>query len=409
MTTAIILTITGLILSAFFSGSEIAVIRANPLQLQVWKLQKKRGAVSAYNLFEKRERLITLILIGNNLANILTTTFATLILTTHYTMSGWLVIILVSTCILIVGEVIPKSLVRQRPNSYLIFTSAFMSFINHLLAPLTYIFENISSWMVSLFKSSQSPASAMVHRKEIEESIYNSYHDIVMDTTRKKYLSNILDFSETTAGEIITPRTDMIAVDEDCTLKTIKKAFSESGFSKILVYRDNIDQIIGYISLRDILNGNKKISSLINTLHFYPESKSIIDILKEFQKFKISIAVILDEFSGTAGMITMEDIVEEIFGEFSDEYEDEQNKIKKLSNGELLTSGRTEIDILSQDHHISIPDGDYETVAGFLLFNLNRFPQAGEVITLFGAEYSILKSTAKSIDQLKIKKLIPKD
>jgi len=409
MTTAAILAGLGLILSAYFSGSEIAVIRAEPLQLQVWTLQKKHGASYAYDMFMDREHFMTVILVGNNLANILATTFATLLLTDYAGLNGFEVILCVSAAILVFGEVIPKSLVRQRPNSYLLFSAGFMRLTNILLNPVSKFFERISSWMVALFRSDQTPATAMIYRDEIEQSIYNSYHFIPMDKTRKRYLNNILEFSDTTAGEIITPRTDMIAASEEVTPDELKELFIVSGFSKILIYRDSIDQIIGFVSLRDIFGNINDISGMIRPIEYYPESKSIIDILKEFQNHKISIAVILDEYGGTAGMVTMEDIIEEIFGEFDDEYDDNQQHVKKLANGDLMTSGRTETDYLVNEYGLTIPDGDYETIAGFLLQYLNRFPQPGEILKIFNAEYTILKSTAKSIDHIKIKKLTQVD
>jgi len=403
MITDIILAGLGLILSAFFSGSEIAVITAHPLQLQKWVSEKKTFAVSALHMYNERQHYLTMILVGNTLANVLTTTFATLFLTKYAGFIWWQVILTISGIILLFGEVLPKSLIRKRPNSYLLVSSAIIKIPGIILHPLAKFFEKMIAGMLKLFKSDAEPMNIMIRREEIEQSIYDSYEQGILNKDKRKYIDNLFDFSETTASEIITPRTDIIALPEDTTISKLKKTFIQSGFSKIIIYRDNIDQIIGYISLRDILNDRRNIKSIIRPIKFFPESKSIIELLKEFQESKTSIAIIVDEFGVSSGLVTMEDIVEEIFGEFDDEYDESAQDIKRNPNGDLLMSGRTEIDYLNDEYQLNIPEGEYETIAGFLLDHLDRFPVSGEVLIIKQLEFTILRSTPKSIDSLKLK------
>lgn len=403
MITDIILAGLGLILSAFFSGSEIAVITAHPLQLQKWVSEKKTFALSALHMYKERQHYLTMILVGNTLANVLTTTFATLFLTKYAGFNWWQVILVISAVILLFGEVLPKSLIRKRPNSYLLFSSAIIKIPGIILHPFAKFFEKMIAGLLKLFKSDAEPMNIMIRREEIEQSIYDSYEKGILNEDKKKYIDNVFDFSETTASEIITPRTDIVALPEDATTNKLKKAFVQSGFSKIIIYRDNIDHIIGYISLRDILNGKKDIESIIRPIKFYPESKSIIELLKEFQDTRTSIAIIVDEFGVSSGLVTMEDIVEEIFGEFDDEYDESAGDIKRHSNGDLLMSGRTEIDHLNDEYHLNIPEGEYETIAGFLLDHLDRFPGSGEILMIKQLEFTILRSTPKSIDYLKLR------
>ncbi len=403
MITDIVLAGLGLILSAFFSGSEIAVISAHPLQLQKWVSQKKPFAVSALRMYEDRQHYLTMILVGNTLANVLTTTFATLFLISYGGFDWWQVILLISAIILLFGEVLPKSLIRKRPNSYLLFSCAIIKIPGVILHPFARFFEKMIAGLLKLFKSDAEPENIMIRREEIEQSIYDSYEKGILNEDKKKYIDNVFDFSETTASEIITPRTDIIALSEDATINKLKKAFVQSGFSKIIIYRDNIDHIIGYISLRDILNGEKDIKPIIRPIKFYPESKSIIELLKDFQETKTSIAIIVDEFGVSSGLVTMEDIVEEIFGEFDDEYDENAGNVKKHSNGDLSMSGRTEIDYLNDEYRLNLPEGEYETIAGYLLDHLDRFPGSGEVLTIKQFEFTILRSTPKSIDYLKLK------
>jgi len=407
MITDIILAGLGLILSAFFSGSEIAVITAHPLQLQKWVSEKKTFAVSALHMYKERQHFLTMILVGNTLSNVLTTTFATLFLTKYAGFNWWQIVLTISGVILLFGEVLPKSLIRKRPNSYLLFSSAVIKIPGIILHPFAKFFEKMIEGMLKLFKSDAEPMNIIIRREEIEQSIYDSYENGILNEDKKKYIDNVFDFSDTTASEIITPRTDIIALPEDTTISKLKKTFIQSGFSKIIIYQDNIDHIIGYISLRDILNDRGNIKSIIRPIKFYPESKSIIELLKEFQESKTSIAIIVDEFGVSSGLATMEDIVEEIFGEFDDEYDESAQDIKRNPNGDLLMSGRTEIDNLNDEYQLNIPEGEYETIAGFLLDHLDRFPVSGEVLMIKQLEFTILRSTPKSIDYLKLKHTPP--
>jgi len=403
MITHIVLTSLGLILSAFFSGSEIAVISAHPLQLQKWVSQKKAFAASAMKMYEDRQHYLTVILVGNTLANVLTTTFATLLLSTYAGFNWWQVILVVAGAILLLGEVLPKSLIRSRPNSYLLFSTAVMKVPGIILHPVARFFEKMIAGLLRLFKSDTEAMNIMIRRDEIEQSIFDIYEDGILNEEKKKYIYNLFDFSDTTASEIITPRTDIIAISEDATTEELKTAFIQCGFSKIITYRDNIDQITGYVSLRDIMNGDREIKSIIRPIKFYPETKSIIELLKEFQNTKTSIAIIVDEFGVSSGLVTMEDIVEEIFGEFDDEFDEISQEVKRHDNGDLLMSGRTEIDYLNSEYQLNIAEGDYETIAGYLLNHLDRFPSNGEVITIKHMEFTVLRATPKSIDYIKIR------
>ena len=405
MITDIILSALGLILSAFFSGSEIAVISAHPLQLQKWVSQKKAFAASALKMYEDRQHYLTMILVGNTLANVLTTTFATLLLSNYAGFNWWQVILVIAGSILLLGEVLPKSLIRSKPNSFLLFSTAVMKIPGIILHPLASFFEKMIAGLLKLFKSNAEPMNIMINREEIEQSIYDIYEKGILNEEKIKYIDNLFDFSDTTASEIITPRTDIVAISEDASISELKKAFIQCGYSKIITYHDNIDQITGYISLRDMMNGVKNITSIIRPIKFYPESKSIIELLKEFQNTKTSIAIVVDEFGVSSGLITMEDIVEEIFGEFDDEFDESSQDVKRHTNGDLLMNGRTEIDHLNSEYKLNIPEGEYETIAGYLLDHLDRFPKDGEVIMIKPLEFTIVRSTPKSIDYIKLRQI----
>lgn len=398
----IILAFIGLALSAYFSGSEIAYISANPLQMQVWESQKMKGASRSRKYLENREDILSVILVGNTLANMLATSFATVIFLEMLNAQYWVISIIVSFVLLIFGELIPKSLIRIRANTASRYISISMGSVELLLLPFTKVARLITAAALKLVGSRRSDLNAVLTRDEFKHSLHSGHEAGVIDKQEQEYIRNVMEFSDITAEEIKTPRTDIEAIREDAGLEEAKEAFVKSGFSKILVYRDSIDEIIGFIVLHDLFHGPENVRDITRSIRLYPESKNIFEMLKDFQENNISIALLVDEFGGTSGILTMEDLVEEIFGDFEDEYDEEAQGIKALSNGDFIAEGRSEIDDLNTWLPVKLPDGEYETLAGYLLSRINRFPQKNEKIIIDDFEYTILRSSAKSIDLLRI-------
>lgn len=398
MIVEIILASVGLLLSAYFSGSEIAFISANPIQLQIWQSKGVRGSTLSIKFLENREKHLTAILVGNTIANILTTSFATVIFLQYNIFSSWQIIILISLTILIFGEIIPKTLIREKPNGAIIFYSLTLRILEIILLPITYLIQKVINTFSKLFKSEQSVFDIALTREEFNKNVQHGHISGVINKMEKEYINNVIDFSDKTAGEIDTPRTDIVALQESDPINKAKKLFIESGFSKILIYREDIDDIIGFVVLQDLLNLPNSLKDAVREINIYPETQSIYEMLKDFQRENISIALIVNEYGGTSGIITMEDLVEEIFGDFEDEY-DTSNflGVKKMTNGNLLMNGRTEIDDLIKEYNIQLPDGDYETIGGYIIDRIQRFPIKDEKINLGKYEFTINKATDKNI------------
>jgi len=398
MTVEIILASVGLLLSAYFSGSEIAFISANPIQLQIWQSKGVRGSTLSIKFLENREKHLTAILVGNTIANILTTSFATVIFLQYNIFSSWQIIILISLTILIFGEIIPKTLIREKPNGAIVFYSLTLRILEIILLPITYLIQKVINIFSKLFKSEQSVFDIALTREEFNKNVQHGHISGVINKMEKEYINNVIDFSDKTAGEIDTPRTDIVALQESDPINKAKKLFIESGFSKILIYREDIDDIIGFVVLQDLLNLPNSLKDAVREINIYPETQSIYEMLKDFQRENISIALIVNEYGGTSGIITMEDLVEEIFGDFEDEY-DTSNflGVKKMTNGNLLMNGRTEIDDLIKEYNIQLPDGDYETIGGYIIDRIQRFPIKDEKINLGKYEFTINKATDKNI------------
>jgi len=289
-------------------------------------------------------------------------------------------------------------LIREKPNGAIVFYSLTLRILEIILLPITYLIQKVINIFSKLFKSEQSVFDIALTREEFNKNVQHGHISGVINKMEKEYINNVIDFSDKTAGEIDTPRTDIVALQESDPINKAKKLFIESGFSKILIYREDIDDIIGFVVLQDLLNLPNSLKDAVREINIYPETQSIYEMLKDFQRENISIALIVNEYGGTSGIITMEDLVEEIFGDFEDEY-DTSNflGVKKMTNGNLLMNGRTEIDDLIKEYNIQLPDGDYETIGGYIIDRIQRFPIKDEKINLGKYEFTINKATDKNI------------
>jgi putative hemolysin len=405
MAIEITLAIVGLILSALFSGSETAFISANPLQVQIWASQNKTGARRSLHYLENRETIMSIILAGNTFANILASSYSTIVLMHYDLLPLWALAIAVSFLILFFCELIPATFIQERANGASRFFAMTMIPVEIILLPLTLISRAFTAVFLRIIGSKRADFTAAITRDDLNQSVEQGHESGVIDEDEREYIRNVIEFSDTAAAEIKTPRTDIVALPASASIPEAKAAFQDSGFSKIIIYGESIDDIIGFIVLHDLFKKPEKLEDIMREIDLYPESKSTFELLKEFQEKNISIAALIDEFGGTSGIVTMEDLVEEIFGDFNDEYDEDAGLIRKLNNGDLVMNGRAHIDDLIDNFGLDIPEGDYETIAGYLLDKLDRFPERGEKIVIQNLEFHIIRATPKSIDYIRIHRL----
>ncbi len=401
----LILTLVGILFSAYFSSAELSFTAANPVKIRIWADNGRMGAQKALQMLENRESILTVILVGNNLANILATSYATLYFLTLKLFTEWQIVIVISVIILIFGELIPKSVVRERPNQSVIFYVLTIRWLRLLIIPLTWPVEKLIKGILLLTGSKPEEFRAAISRDEFGQSISLSHKSGIIDEREKEYIHNVIAFSRRTAGEIQTPRPDVAGLPVSASLDEARALFAQSGYSKLLIWSDTIDEIIGFIVIHDLLQNPKTLREIVRPIRVYPESKLVFEMLREFQENNISIAAVVNEYGSTSGIVTMEDLVEEIFGEFEDEYDENHNTIRKLASGDLVMGGRAEIEELNKTYNLNIPEGSYETIAGYVLDNTDHFPVKNEKIILGKLEFTILKASAKSIDYLKIHRL----
>ncbi len=389
----IILAIIGLILSFIFAGAEIALLSSNRLQLEVWQRRSVRGSTSAMKASQDPEQFLTATLVGNNIANILTTSFATVMLIRVIPYEG-LILLIISVSVLIFGEIIPKTLFREFPNASMLFFGRFVRIAEIIFYPLTVI---LGFYRRRVLHSDEVESQTNLDSEELHLLFNDPREESGVDVHERQTIARIFTFKDTSISEVMTPRPDMTSVSIDSTMEEVESAFLESGYSKLPVYEETIDDIKGIVFLHDIFRGAKELREVIREAYFVPETKAADELLTELQAKRLSISIVIDEYGGTAGLITMEDLSEELFGEFTDAFDEEDAPVRTLEKG-FLIKGNAEIDLLNEQYDFNIPPGEYETLAGFLIESLGHIPQKNEQFLTETTRYVISSSTATRIE-----------
>jgi CBS domain containing-hemolysin-like protein len=412
MSTTILLIIITLLFSAFFSGMEIAFVTSNKLRMQM-DLQKETLTSSILSIFYAHpDRYISTILVGNNIALVVYgMQMAELLepILTRGLQNAALVGIgqtFVSTVvILITGEFLPKMIFRINSNGWLRFFAVPLLLFYILLYPISIFMSWLSEMLMRLFrvpigKTDQYLVGRVDLDRLIHESIETAEEEVESDI---KFFQNALDLSKVKLRNCIVPRTEIEAVEYDCSVEELREKFIETGYSKLLVYQNNIDNIVGYVHSNELFTQPNRWQSQIILAPIVPETMAANKLMNMLLLKKKSIAVVVDEFGGTAGIVTLEDIVEEIFGEIEDEHDTPEYVEKKINDYEFVFSGRLEIDYLNETFALSLPvSEDYLTLAGLVLHVYQGFPQVGEQIKLDGYVLKIIKATKNKIELIKL-------
>lgn len=407
-----------LLFSALFSGLEIAFISSNKLHIE---LQNKQGHLSGRilsNFLQKPGQFIGTTLIGNTIALVLYGIFMANLLEPLIrdllpggldNQAGVLFIqTIVSTIIVLVtAEFLPKSIFMLNPNSLLSAFSVPFLVIYYLMYPIVWLIVGLSRFVITkllrLEYSEDKPVFKVTDLNSfVQNNLRHSSEDskVEIDT---KIFDNAVEFKTIRVRECMVPRTDIVAVEIDDPIEELKRVFEESGHSKIIVYRESIDDVIGYCHQLEMFKKPKKVSDILTPIVIAPESALANELLVQFIKERKSLALVVDEFGGTSGIVSMEDIIEEIFGEIQDEYDLDDLVEQQLSDNEYLLSARHEIDYLNEKYGWDLPYGEFETLAGFILSITEDIPQKGQSVTFGPYTFTIVAKQDHRIETLKIK------
>ena len=397
--------------SAFFSGMEIAFISSSKLKIE---LDNKKGLFSAKILSffsSKPAWFIAAMLIGNNTALVIYTLYVTDLIE-PYLLTFNLnnnVVLLVQTLfstffILLFAEFLPKAIFRLNPNSTLRIFSLILFVFYVFLWPLTALVVFLSNVILKLFGNHESLNKVSFKKTDLDLYINELKKDLDEGEEMEhdvKIFHNALSFSEVIARDCMVPRNEIVSLEINDTVEDLKKLFLDSGHSRILIYKDNIDNIIGYVHSLELFKIPISIKSMLIPVSIVPESMSGIKLLEDFIDKKRSVSVVVDEYGGTSGILTMEDIIEEIFGEIDDEHDQEEFIHKELKENVFLFSGRLEIDFINEKYRLKLPvKEDYETLSGMIVSFAETIPKRREIFKIENYELLVLE-----VDDTKISKV----
>lgn len=409
--------ILAMIFSALFSGLEIAFISANRLKIE---LDNKKGVFSAkiLSLFLKQPaKFIGAMLLGNNVCLVIYSIIMAMVLEpiiiTYLTHNEFIILItqtIISTIIvLFFSEFLPKALFRINPNKVLSISAIPLSITYYILYPFTYFTVGISSIILKIFKVDTSERDLAFSKIDLEDFVASIQERQTKNEeidTEIQIFKNALGFSDVKVRDCMIPRTEIIAMDIDKSIAELKERFIETGLSKILIYRGSIDNIIGYSHSKELFKNPESIQSILLPVSIVPEVMSANEVLKKTIKERRSIAVVVDEFGGTSGILALEDIIEEIFGEIEDEHDKEELVELKIDASTYQFSARIEIDYLNEKYKLHLPESDeYETLGGYVINIHESIPEKNEIIATEKFVFTINKVSNNKIDLITVVQL----
>jgi CBS domain containing-hemolysin-like protein len=429
MSSEIMVILISLLLSAFFSGMEIAFVSANKIQLGIEKKQQNIFSRFLTPISEKPSKFITSMLVGNNIAlvvygyfmgEMLMSLFKKLnptrfdainrLLTDFDLLSQTVISTIV---ILITAEFLPKVFFQIYANTMLKWLSPVGFFFLKLFSIPSSLIILFTDKLLKVFFNTQGDAIQQTFTKMelghyINEQMEKEEQQEHIDSEIQIF-QNALEFSEIKAREIMVPRTEIEAVDAETEISEARKILINTGYSKLLIFKDNIDDIIGYIHSFDLFKKPKKISDIIKPIEFVPETMLTKDLLDLLIKKRKSIAVVLDEYGGTSGLITIEDIVEELFGEIEDEHDVDELVEEQINSNLYRFSARLEVDYINETYKLNLPENDnYETLGGLIVNYTEEIPKPNELVEIEGFQFTILEVSNTKIDLIDLK-VMPKD
>jgi gliding motility-associated protein GldE len=400
--------------SMLFSGAETAFVSLTGGEIS--ELKKGKYGHIAGLVSGKSEFMLITLLIGNNLANVSIATIAAFFTKNIFEGSGFetlgilVNVLAVGLIILLTGEIIPKSFAIRNRILFVMRFSGIIIFFYYLLFPLSYAVEKIVNLFVGKLKHIDSISEYT--RKDIENLMEVGGDDGVLEEDEKNMINSIFEFGDKTAKEIMVPRVDMMTIPEDIGTPELFEFINENNFSRIPVYKDNVDNITGILYIKDLLHHIKSpgdslnIARIVREVTFIPESKEISELLKMFQREKTHIAVVVDEYGGTSGMITLEDIIEEIVGEIQDEFDEDERLYKTINENSFEFDAKIPIDELNEILGTNLPeDEDYESLGGYLYDLFGEVPETGDKKTFGNYTFTILSVQKQRIGWVKVEKI----
>jgi magnesium and cobalt exporter, CNNM family len=395
-----------LVMEGFFAAAEISLISANHRRLKFRAEEGHRGARTALRLLEHPERMVATCLVGANLALIANTILVTALLIEWFGAWGELgVAVLLPPLILLLAEITPKSIARQYPTRLAQGLAPVLWVTMWLIYPLTLIFATVSRivlWITGAPKTSGLP---FVTREDLSLVVKKSGPEVDLETTERQIIHRILHFSLRRVQDVMVPLVRVAAIPDTATVAQAQEEFGSTRFSRLPVYHRRIDNLVGLLHDFDLLGveaSGQSIKPFVRPVHYVPEVKKIDRLLPEMQRQGIHLAVVVDEYGGTVGIVTIEDLLEEIVGEIDDEFDQAVSPYRKLGENHYLINARMEVEALNEALHLDLPLGDYDTLGGFIISQIGDLPRPGEQVRWNNLRFVVRLAEARLVKEVEL-------
>ncbi len=399
------------ILSAFFSGIETGLISIDRLKMEQ-EANKSKKKKQILHILENPDKLFGTTLFGTNISVVIITSLSILLINIFnqknvFHISESAATLIIAGAILIFAEIIPKALFRENPNKLVVRGFSLLRFFSLILLPFVKFVSLFNSLLARLFKLSEKNGFHILTREDLSYMLAETKDDGILQEDQREMLEEALEFTELDAENVMIHRTEIVAFEKDTSIDEVISIAKEKGFTRFPVYDEDLDHIIGILIIYDLIKKNNldklKASDFVREAFFAPETMDVDNLLAEMQANKNSMAIIVDSFGGTAGLLTIEDILEEIVGEIEDEYDTTPKEVEKVGENHYLVQGFVEIDFLNDEYEMNLPEGDYETIAGLIIEKLEKIPRQNTKLTINKWNITILQVSDVKILKLEMK------
>lgn len=403
-----ILLVLLVLMSAFFSSSETALINMSKIRLKYLVKEKVKNADKLEKLYEDSNKLIGAILIGNNIVNVATSSIATIITTSRFSNAGLGISVgLTTLVILIFGEITPKNLALKNSESISLFVAPIVLFLVRIFTPILFILNNISNLLSALLGQRNDDKKPTITQDELKTIVDVSNQEGVLETDETEMIQNIFEFKDLTVDDIMIQRRDIVAISADMSYDEIIDVFKNRQLSRLPIYEDTIDDIIGVLYAKDLFFTEQSkedfdIKTVMREPVFVNEFVKISDFFKKMQQVKTHIAIVLDEYGGVAGIVTMEDLVESIVGDIYDEYDQQDEEVRKLKENIYVINGNSKLTEIQELLQVELVSKDYESLGGYLMDKMGKIPTQGDIYEDENFKFVISSMDKNRINKVKV-------
>ena len=395
-------------MSAFFSSSETALINLSKIRLKHLVKEKVKNADKLEKLYEDSNKLLGAILIGNNIVNVATSSIATIITTSRFSSAGLGISVgLTTLVILIFGEITPKNLALKNSESISLFVAPIILFLVRIFTPILFILNNISNLLSSLLGQRDDDKKPTITQDELKTIVDVSNQEGVLETDETEMIQNIFEFKDLTVDDIMIQRMDIVAISSDMSYDEIIDVFKNKQLSRLPIYEDTIDDIIGVLYAKDLFFTEQSkedfnLKTLMREPVFVNEFVKISDFFKKMQQVKTHIAIVLDEYGGVAGIVTMEDLVESIVGDIYDEYDQQDEEVRKVKENIYVINGNSKLTEIQELLQVELISKDYESLGGYLMDKMGKIPTQGDIYEDENFKFVISSMDKNRINKIKV-------